>query len=255
MQDSTIFLSNSIIAHDTVETASEFATDTVATSAARRFAIEGIARNTDFVFGDLPTLVILIALIIGGILLSLLMRSNGRFLEKLDGYVSGLRNFTLEWDLTAVYFVIIGLCGYSLFFITCFSKNGYSLETWKALAETALFFIVKLTIVYLYSKTFFRNSRNSMARLQTLYFATGGLSALILFLFAAYSPFSWLYVFIAIFSLVQAILTVSFFAILYVKFFSTTRLVFEYILYLCTLEVLPAAALLQMLKRTLLITY
>lgn len=255
MQDSTMSILNNLIVHDAAEAVSEIATDTTATNAAQRFAVDGIERSTDFLFGDLYTLLILTALIIGGILLSLLARGNGKLSEKLDGYVSGQRNFTLEWDLSAAYFAILGLCGYSLFFIICFSEKGYSAGAWKAVAEIASFFIAKLILVYLYSKTFFRNSRNSMARLQTLYFALGGISALILFLFSAYSPFEWLYVFIAIFSLIQAILTVSFFAIVYIKFFATTRLVFEYILYLCTLEVLPAAALLQMLKRTLIITY
>lgn len=215
----------------------------------------GIERENGGLINDTVALCILLALCGGILIWTRLFQGRGKSLNKLDGYISGQRNFSLEWDLSAAYFAFLGLCGYSLFFTTCFSGAGNYSGLWKTAAAISAFFLAKLAITHLYTKTFFKNSRSSATRIQTLYFASGGISALAAFLLSNYSPFDLDSAYIALFCIFQAALAIGAFAITYIKFFATARLGFEYILYLCTLEVLPMIVLLQMLKRILIFTH
>lgn len=262
-----MFLTNVIASADSLTTAVAAMSDTVAaakdTLAAAEdsllaAAAEAVPAGPEFIERssmpqvlDYLALGIIILLIIDVVIAWRMSGRSGKLLENMDSYLTGQLSGSINWDGANVYFFISALAGYCLlaYMVLRFGRAGLRPDPISILTIIASVSVIKIGLCSAFANVFFYRVHYSMLRLQAIIYSSGGHFALAACMLLILLGGKGILIAPAAYGAAMAALMIASYVIIYVKFFKDIRLVFEYILYLCTLEILPLAATVAMLLR------
>lgn len=156
------------------------------------------------------------------------------------GYYYRYQKLTLMEHSIQIFMLIIGLLGYSLLFLQTFVPHTFSYELFFILYAALLAFIMlKLTIMRMYFSCFYGKKSNNILNQYVRLVAIGGIFSFIAFILLRFTPNATHIAWNVITIIFYIIISLSYCYLLFKYFFNRFELTLHFILYLCTLEILP----------------
>ncbi|NLK92953.1 MAG: DUF4271 domain-containing protein [Bacteroidales bacterium] len=218
--------------------------------------MESIWRTTSFFHSDSVIALLLSIFILLCITIAFFRKAKTHYFTSIFKHKNETEqiNLTVLEQWKQVLYSLFGLIGYTsiaLYLVVEKSTITNYYETWEIggwlFVALFLYFFIKYILLKLYVYTFF-STTNSLAIRQyfSIIFYSGQLTFLFLLgiLFSNEYVHIYLYYGVAILALLTLL---SMFYIIYRTFFSKIHLVLYFILYLCTLEILPLCLLIKVL--------
>ncbi len=163
-----------------------------------------------------------------------------RQLVSAFGYYYRYQKLTLREHSIQIFTLIVGLLGYSLFFLQQIKPFTFSYELFFVFYAALLsFVIIKLLCMRLYFSCFYGKKSNNILNQYTRLISIGGIFSFIMFVFLRFSPEATHLVWISLALVSYVIIFLSYCYLLFKYFFGRLELILHFILYLCTLEILP----------------
>lgn len=163
-----------------------------------------------------------------------------RQLVSAFGYYYRYQKLTLREHSIQIFITVIGLLGYSLLFLQQVQPQTFSVENFFIFyAILSVFLLLKLTIMRVYFSCFYGKKSNNILNQYVRLVAIGGIFSFIMFIFLRFTPEITHIAWIVLTIIFYAIVAFSYCYLLFKYFFSRLELTLHFILYLCTLEILP----------------
>ncbi|MBP5259019.1 MAG: DUF4271 domain-containing protein [Paludibacteraceae bacterium] len=198
----------------------------------------GEARNIPFFETDGITLVFFLYLLVGGSVYYSAFKSRQRISERMDDAAVGSKTTVFDLIRNVTVF-LLGMLGYGMT-MTRLLNGGTWTQVGLCTAGFMVFMLIKYVNLELFLHTFFPSDRTGFSRRYINMVGQYGLFTLGIFFGIIYLPAPIgplvMYILLALGSLALCgFLSWSFFA----TFFKESRLYLGFILYLCTLEIMP----------------
>ena len=156
------------------------------------------------------------------------------------GYYYRYQKLTLREHFIQIFILVIGLLGYSLLFLQTAKPNTFSYELFFIFyAALSAFIMLKLTIMRTYFSCFYGKKSNNILNQYVRLIAIGGIFSFIAFILLRFTPNSTHIVWSISTLIFYIIISLSYCYLLFKYFFNRFELTLHFILYLCTLEILP----------------
>ena len=163
-----------------------------------------------------------------------------RQLVSAFGYYYRYQKLTFRDHFLQSFILIIGLLGYSLLFLQYAEPNIFSTKLFFIVyAALAVFIMLKLTIMRMYFSCFYGKKANNILNQYVRLIAIGGIFSFVSFILLRFTPNVSHIVWEVLTLLVYLIISLSYCYLLFKYFFNRIELTLHFILYLCTLEILP----------------
>ncbi len=223
----------------------DFANDTVKHQLINNFA--GIPKVTSFFHSDIVISSFIVIFLALCIILFLDRRSKIRYIGNIfsSKNTSASIRITAKEQIRVIFFGIVAVIGYGglLFFVLTKGDTEYITNPWQMLSLIGIgftgVFLIKYIILKLYIFAFFSERESTGIRQYfSIIFALGAIAFLTLvgLVFSSEAIHPFLYKGFLILMIISLLLT--FYALLK-TFFNQINLLLYFILYLCTLEILP----------------
>jgi hypothetical protein len=179
-----------------------------------------------------------------------------RQLVSAFGYYYRYQKLTFREHFIQSFILIIGLLGYSLFFLQHVVPFTFSSKLFFIFCTVLLVFVMlKLTIMRMYFSCFYGKEANNILNQYVRLIAIGGIFSFIAFILLRFTPETTHIVWNILTIIFYIIISLSYCYLLFKYFFNRFELSLHFILYLCTLEILPLLvaykAVGEMLKLTI----
>lgn len=163
-----------------------------------------------------------------------------RQLVSAFGYYYRYQKLTFREHFIQSFILIIGLLGYSLFFLQHVVPFTFSTKLFFIFCTVLLVFIMlKLTIMRMYFSCFYGKKANNILNQYVRLIAIGGVFSFIAFVLLRFTPEATHIVWDILTIIFYIIISLSYCFLLFKYFFNRFELTLHFILYLCTLEILP----------------
>jgi hypothetical protein len=163
-----------------------------------------------------------------------------RQLVSAFGYYYRYQKLTFREHFIQSFILIIGLLGYSLFFLQHVVPFTFSSKLFFIFCTVLLVFIMlKLTIMRMYFSCFYGKEANNILNQYVRLIAIGGIFSFIAFILLRFTPETTHIVWNILTIIFYIIISLSYCYLLFKYFFNRFELTLHFILYLCTLEILP----------------
>ena len=163
-----------------------------------------------------------------------------RQLVSAFGYYYRYQKLTFREHFIQSFILIIGLLGYSLFFLQHVVPFTFSSKLFFIFCTVLLVFVMlKLTIMRMYFSCFYGKEANNILNQYVRLIAIGGIFSFIAFILLRFTPETTHIVWNILTIIFYIIISLSYCYLLFKYFFNRFELTLHFILYLCTLEILP----------------
>lgn len=163
-----------------------------------------------------------------------------RQLVSAFGYYYRYQKLTFREHFIQSFILIIGLLGYSLFFLQHVVPFTFSSKLFFIFCTVLLVFVMlKLTIMRMYFSCFYGKEANNILNQYVRLIAIGGIFSFIAFILLRFTPETIHIVWNVLTIVFYVIISLSYCYLLFKYFFNRFELTLHFILYLCTLEILP----------------
>jgi hypothetical protein len=163
-----------------------------------------------------------------------------RQLVSAFGYYYRYQKLTFREHFIQSFILIIGLLGYSLFFLQHVVPFTFSSKLFFIFCAVLLVFVMlKLTIMRMYFSCFYGKEANNILNQYVRLIAIGGIFSFIAFILLRFTPETTHIVWNILTIIFYIIISLSYCYLLFKYFFNRFELSLHFILYLCTLEILP----------------
>ena len=163
-----------------------------------------------------------------------------RQLVNAFGYYYRYQKLTLREHSIQIFTLIIGLLGFSLLFLQIARPFIFSYKLFFIFyALLSAFLMLKLTIMRMYFSCFYGKKANTILNQYVRLVAIGGIFSFITFVLHRFTPENTHIVWNVLTIIFYVTISLSYCYLLFKYFFGRLELTLHFILYLCTLEILP----------------
>ena len=156
------------------------------------------------------------------------------------GYYYRYQKLTFREHFIQFFILVIGLLGYSLVCLQLAIPNTFSSKLFFIFyAILSAFLMLKLTIMRGYFSCFYGKKANTILNQYVRLVAFGGIFSFIAFILLRFTPESTHIIWNILTIIFYVIISLSYCYLLFKYFFNRFELTLHFILYLCTLEILP----------------
>ncbi|NCC98099.1 MAG: DUF4271 domain-containing protein [Bacteroidia bacterium] len=209
---------------------------------------DGIPRTQDFFKNDIFISLILLFAVFISLIIASQRKARVKYLDNLLNTNNNQQTLTIREYGDQLILGIFAIIGYSLLACECFFGKG----NWETLGLCAggfiLFLIAKYTLLYLYMRTFFPTEQTRIVKLYETLLNITGLIAFFGYICVVFMPHVFLPYIYALLILIAVTFCIIVIYIFFTRFFNKYGLILRFILYLCTLEILPIAVLIKALS-------
>lgn len=163
-----------------------------------------------------------------------------RQLVNAFGYYYRYQKLTFREHSIQIFTMVIGLLGYSLFFLQTAKPFIFSYKLFLIFyAVLSVALMLKLTIMRVYFSCFYGKKANTILNQYVRLLGLGGIFSFITFILLRFTPEATHIVWNILTIIFYVTISVSYCYLLFKYFFGRLELTLHFILYLCTLEILP----------------
>ena len=163
-----------------------------------------------------------------------------RQLVNAFGYYYRYQKLTFREHTIQIFTIVIGILGYSLFFLQLAQPYIFSYNLFFIFYAMLLaFLMLKLTIMRAYFSCFYSKKANTILNQYVRLVSLGGIFSFIAFILLRFTPEDTHIIWNSLTIIFYIIISLSYCYLLFKYFFSRFELTLHFILYLCTLEILP----------------
>ena len=156
------------------------------------------------------------------------------------GYYYRYQKLTFREHAIQIFTIAIGILGYTLISLQIAHPNTFSYELFFIFYGLfSAFIMLKLTIMRGYFSCFYGKKANTILNQYVRLVALGGIFSFIAFILLRFTPNSTHIVWSILTLIFYIIISLSYCYLLFKYFFNRFELTLHFILYLCTLEILP----------------
>lgn len=194
------------------------------------------------------------------VLLTLMFKEKDNFvfrqLVSAFGYYYRYQKLTLGEHIIQTSSLIIGLIGFSFLFSEYLLPNTFNMVQFVTILSMILVFILlKLLCMKIYFSCFYGIRSNNIINQYIRLISIAGILSFFTFILLKYTPEEIHIIWNILIIIFYIIISVSYCYLLFKYFYNRIELSLHFILYLCTLEILPVIVAQKALKEVLIFTF
>lgn len=194
------------------------------------------------------------------VLLTLMFKEKDNFvfrqLVSAFGYYYRYQKLTLGEHIIQTSSLIIGLIGFSFLFSEYLLPNTFNMVQFVTILSMILVFILlKLLCMKIYFSCFYGIRSNNIINQYIRLISIAGILSFFTFILLKYTPEEIHIIWNILIIIFYIIISLSYCYLLFKYFYSRIELSLHFILYLCTLEILPVIVAQKALKEVLIFTF
>lgn len=179
-----------------------------------------------------------------------------RQLVSAFGYYYRYQKLTLGEHIIQTSSLIIGLIGFSFLFSEYLLPNTFNMVQFVTILSMILVFILlKLLCMKIYFSCFYGIRSNNIINQYIRLISIAGILSFFTFILLKYTPEEIHIIWNILIIIFYIIISVSYCYLLFKYFYNRIELSLHFILYLCTLEILPVIVAQKALKEVLIFTF